>query len=297
MPDDRYCRLLGLPPQPRPLNHYQLLGLGELEGDAVTIRRRADAALAKLAPHVGGPDNDAALTLVAEIGQAVQVLNDPARRAEYDRPIRERKWAELAALEGQLVSSGQPLSASARRRWIEAGLSFGLPWQEVYRHVDEAAARLDQAAGGRGQARQPVANVSPDEAERIFRCLALGVEVSSGKGPRVYAQLAEAGDRIGFPRPAQAGAIHWAQALAPADWRVPLPQDAVSIDRERAFEFVARGAPPGDRRPGRPNARGRPARCRTRNGPRRRCPHARSRDRGQRHGRHRHALGRRAAHR
>jgi hypothetical protein len=243
MPDDRYGRLLGLPPQPRPLNHYQLLGLGELEGDAVTIRRRADAVLAKLALHVGGPDNADALALMAEIGEAVQVLSDAARRAEYDHPIRQRKWAEFAVLEGQLASPGQPLLISARRQWIEAGLALGLPWQDVYRHVDEVAARLDQAAGGRGgPARRPTANVSPDEAGRIFRCLVLGVEISSGKGPRVYSQLTEAGDRLGFPRPAQTEAIQWAQGLRAADWRVPLPQDAVAIDRERAFEFVARGA-------------------------------------------------------
>ncbi len=242
MAEDRYGRLLGFPPQPRPLNHYQLLGLGDLEGDAVAVRRRADAALAKLATQVGGPDNADALALMAEIGQAVQVLSDAAQRAEYDRPIRERKWAEFKALEGEVTSPGQPLLASARRRWVEAGLSLGLPWQEVYKHVDEVAARLDQASGGRGPAPRPAENVKPAEAERIFRSLALGAEISSGKGPRVYGQLTEAGDQIGFPRPAQAEAIAWAQGLGPADWRASLPPYPSAIDRERAFEFVARGA-------------------------------------------------------
>jgi hypothetical protein len=240
MPEDRYRRLLGISPQPRPLNHYQLLGLGELEGDAAAVRRRADAALAKLIPHVGGPDNGEALALAAEIGEAVLVLSDAARRAEYDRPIRERKWSEFTALEATAATPDKPLLASSRRRWIEAGLSLGLPWEEVYRHVDEVAARLDQAAGVRAQ--RPSGNVTAEEAGRIFRCLALGVEISSGKGPRVYGQLTEAGDRLGFPRPAQAEAIAWAQGLGPADWRVPLPADALSVDRERAFEFVARGA-------------------------------------------------------
>ena len=70
MAPDKYSKLLALPEQPRPIDHYALLGLAGPAVDAQTVRRRGADVLARLTAHVGGPDNDDALVLITEVGQA-----------------------------------------------------------------------------------------------------------------------------------------------------------------------------------------------------------------------------------
>ena len=238
---DRYSKLLGLPSEPRPLDSYQLLGLDELCDDAEAVRAAGRAHLGRLTAQVGGPDHDDALALMAEVAEAVKVLTDPALKAAHDEPMVAERWRRFTAAEHEVMSRGHVLTEAGRRKWIEMGIGLNLPWQDVYRHIDAVSSRHAESADGAGPAvRLP--RVSLEEADRIFRCLALGVEIGSTKSPEVYERLAEAGHRLGLPDGAQSRIAFRASDLGPAGWRLPLPEGAVAVDRERAFSFVARGA-------------------------------------------------------
>lgn len=240
MAEDRYSRYLGLPPDPRPPTCYLLLGLDELSDDPDAVRQRANERLARLNPLVGSADNDDALALMAEIGEAVRTLTDPERKAAYDKPLFDVRWREFTRYRHQVMAGGHPLTEAGRRQWVEMGIERNLPWRDVYRHIDEAAAEAEQG----NQALRPAArlpNVSLEEATRTFRCLLLGLELASEKSPDAYRRLAAAGQRLGLPEGAQGQIRREAGRLDPALWHLPLPDEAVASDRQKAVAFVVRG--------------------------------------------------------
>ena len=87
-PDD-YESVLGIPPGPRPPNHYELLGIEQSEADRERIeaayqRRVAQAEqCGKLAPHRLRP-------LIQEIYQAKTCLLGEKSKADYDRHLLHR---------------------------------------------------------------------------------------------------------------------------------------------------------------------------------------------------------------
>jgi hypothetical protein len=240
MANDRYSRLLGLPPDPRPPTCYLLLGLGELTDDPNAVRRGADEQLAKLNRLVGSADNDDALALMAEIGEAIRTLTDPERKAAYDKPLFDVRWREFTRHRHQVMPGGHALTEAGRLEWVEMGIERNLPWREVYRHIDKVAAQAEQGGDTmRPAARLP--NVSLEEATLIFRCLSLGLELASEKSPDAYQRLAAAGQRLGLPEGAQVQISREAGRLGPAGWHLPLAAGAVASDREKAVAFVVRG--------------------------------------------------------
>jgi len=241
MAPDKYTKLLGLGEGPRPIDYYMLLGLASHVVDVQAIRHRADEALARLTAHVGGPDNDDALALIAEVGQVLKVLTDPEKKAEYDRPFYQQLWPQFAALEQEVISPGHPLSQSGRCRWIESGLAMGLPWESIRDHIDKVTAQHARPAETAGPAVR-VSQWSLKDADRIFRCLAMGVELASEKSPSAYQWLAAEGERHELPPAVQGMIRRWAAGLPPESRRLPLSEDAPEAERKGAFELVVRGA-------------------------------------------------------
>ena len=89
MPKDFYTQWLGLPPGPRPPDHYTLLGLKLYERDRGAIRRAAERQSKRLRErqhdgHLAGQ----AESLLDKIARAASVLQDPTRKAKYDARLR-----------------------------------------------------------------------------------------------------------------------------------------------------------------------------------------------------------------
>jgi len=241
MAADRYTKLLGLAEEPRPVDHYALLGLAGYAVSVRTIRRRAGEVLTQLMPHVGTEDNDQVLALIAEVGQALKVLTDPQLKAEYDRPFYQEQWPQFAALEQEVISAGHPLSLSGRRRWIESALAMGLPWEAVRWHIDKVASRHAHPAETSGPAVQ-LPQWSLEKADLAFRCLALGVLLADDKPPGAYQRLTAEGDRHELPPAVQEIITQWARDVPPESRRLPLGENASPEQCRRAFELVVRGA-------------------------------------------------------
>ncbi|MBN2583340.1 MAG: hypothetical protein JXL80_09735 [Planctomycetes bacterium] len=239
MAADRYTRLLGLPAEPRPVDHYALLGLPGLAGDIETIRRQARDVLNRLAAHVGGPDNDEAVALVAEIGQAIRVLTDPEQREQYNQPLYDRKWPEFVALAERFVDPSRGLSSAARVCWAEAGLAMGLPWRRIREHIDAAAACGDASTTVPSGLTSPDRSLEQGDAE--LRCLALGAAIA-GVTPDTRAWLLGEGASLGLPQDVSAVIIRDATVAAADDCCLPVGDSAACEQRREAFERVVHGA-------------------------------------------------------
>lgn len=101
---DPYDALLGLPPGPRPPDHYQLLGLSRFESEPPIIAEAANRHMAAITAHLVGPLAERAQAILAEIATAKAILLLPAAKADYDQTLRER-----------LKSTGQATQPSGKR--------------------------------------------------------------------------------------------------------------------------------------------------------------------------------------
>lgn len=99
MSEDLYSLWLGLPPGPRPPDHFTLLGIDRTCVDAAEINAAAQRRLAAIEPHVHHPRNDkrrACAQMMQQIRLAASVLADPPQRAAY-RATLERSTGLAAA--------------------------------------------------------------------------------------------------------------------------------------------------------------------------------------------------------
>ena len=84
---DVYRQWLGIPPDRRPPNHYELLGLDLGEGDAEHIRAASLQRSAAVRRYCLGQHGTDATRLLGEIAAAFACLSDPAAKAAYDRQL------------------------------------------------------------------------------------------------------------------------------------------------------------------------------------------------------------------
>ncbi len=94
MPDDfdPYLEWLGIAPYYRPPNHYQLLGLPELESDLQAISQAADARMAEIRKYQMGPRGRFTQKLLNELAAArVCLLNAPSKTA-YDAGLLQKRY-------------------------------------------------------------------------------------------------------------------------------------------------------------------------------------------------------------
>ena len=86
---DPYHLWLGIGPQERPLTHYRLLGIPLFETDPAVIEIAADRQMGHLRTFQGSKQAAFCQRLLNEVAFARVCLLNPARKADYDRELRE----------------------------------------------------------------------------------------------------------------------------------------------------------------------------------------------------------------
>ncbi|HVW39567.1 MAG TPA: hypothetical protein VHB99_19750 [Pirellulales bacterium] len=94
---DVYRQWLGIPPDQRPPNHYELLGLDLSEDDAERIRAASLQRSAAVRRYCLGQHGAEATRLLGEIAAAFACLSDPAAKAAYDRQLTGGESSESDA--------------------------------------------------------------------------------------------------------------------------------------------------------------------------------------------------------
>lgn len=94
---DPYHKWLGIPQQYQPPDHYRLLGLEAFEPDPDVIQAAAERQMAHIQSYKIGPQSDLSQRVLNEIAKAKVCLVNPTSKAEYDRTLRQRLTAKIAA--------------------------------------------------------------------------------------------------------------------------------------------------------------------------------------------------------
>ncbi len=84
-----YRKWLGIPEQDQPANHYRLLGVELFESDPDVIANAADGRMAQLKNYQAGKYSQDSQRILNEIAAAKICLLNPAKRAEYDRKLKQ----------------------------------------------------------------------------------------------------------------------------------------------------------------------------------------------------------------
>jgi hypothetical protein len=144
---DPYYRWLGIAPRDQPPNHYRLLGIDLLEGNADVIQAAADRQMKHLRSYQMGEYASLSQELLNEVAQAKLCLLNPDRKAEYDQWLRELAGSNVA--ESRLPGLENEYRAVSTKPQEEAKVG----WQ--YQIMGEAVGPVSDdelralAAGGR----------------------------------------------------------------------------------------------------------------------------------------------------
>lgn len=112
---DPYHKWLGISPKDQPPNHYRLLAIELFENDLDVIEGAADRQMAHVRTYQTGPNSAASQRILNELSAAKLCLLNPAKKADYDRQLREkieRAQAAAATSSGVIAPAG-PAAASA----------------------------------------------------------------------------------------------------------------------------------------------------------------------------------------
>src|SRR5262245_64441588 len=83
MAGDLYWEWLKVPPEKRPPNHFDLLGLAAGVTDVATVEQAAGRQVQRVKDQLDGPQAAEGAKLLQEIAAARATLIDPAKRAAY----------------------------------------------------------------------------------------------------------------------------------------------------------------------------------------------------------------------
>lgn len=107
---DPYHRWLGIAPEHRPPDHYQLLGIPRFESDADVIASAADRQMAHVRSYQSGRHSATTQRLLNELATARVCLLSPDQKAVYDE--RLRKVAGAQAPKPSSVPTSTPAPAA-----------------------------------------------------------------------------------------------------------------------------------------------------------------------------------------
>jgi len=124
-PLDPYRDWLGLKTLERPPSYYALLGLAELENNPHAISESSRQLKKTVRAYQIGQYRTQALALMTEIGQAVDTLTDPRKKAAYDRR-RIGRLLELAQANFPQAELERPLD-EVFADWLARCDTVGLP--------------------------------------------------------------------------------------------------------------------------------------------------------------------------
>lgn len=105
---DPYRKWLGIPAQDRPPHHYRLLGIEPFESDPEVICNATDARMAQIKTFQTGRHSDHSQRLLNELAAAKVCLLNPAKKAEYDRGLREKGEERRERGEGRKREENAP---------------------------------------------------------------------------------------------------------------------------------------------------------------------------------------------
>lgn len=118
---DPYHKWLGISPKDQPPNHYRLLAIELFENDLDVIEGAADRQMAHVRTFQAGQNSAASQRILNELSAAKLCLLDPAKKAAYDRQLREkieRAQAAAATSSGVIApaaATGAPPAAAPAR--------------------------------------------------------------------------------------------------------------------------------------------------------------------------------------
>lgn len=117
---DPYHKLLGIPPEEQPPNHYRLLGLSrKFEDDVEVIENCSNRVMQSLRQHQSGARGSEIAALLNEVSMARRTLLNPEKKAAYDDELRaaEAEATESIETPDSLIDlSGQDLLSKFKRR-------------------------------------------------------------------------------------------------------------------------------------------------------------------------------------
>lgn len=178
---DAYQQWLGIPPDRRPPNHYELLGLDLGDDDADRIRAASLQRSVTVRRYCLGQHGAEATRLLGEIAAAFACLSDPAAKAAYDRQLtgddgdesdadapppvqRLLEWSDDDARDYN-AQAGGPQTFVAPRASLSLGRRRGTSPAGPGRFSLAACLLLAAACGGVWSARyRPHADARPQSA-------------------------------------------------------------------------------------------------------------------------------------
>lgn len=105
---DPYYTWLGIPPAEQPADHYRLIGLRQLEGNADVISNAVDQKMQFLRTLQVGKRSALSQKLLNEISAAGGCLLDPQKKLAYDKDLKAKEAAKQAAVLAR-AAPAQPL--------------------------------------------------------------------------------------------------------------------------------------------------------------------------------------------
>ena len=218
---DPYHRWLGIPAQEQPPNHYRLLGLVLFEDDLEVIRDAAERQMAHVRRYALGRHAELSQKILNELGAAKACLMDAAKKAAFDRRLREQlvaakeESAAAKALPSATPNANQrPAAATKSLSQRHPGSAPVAPAGSAA--VSAASSGQDARAPAGQDARPPVFGTGSKPAASPIRPPVASKSIASARpGPVAVAESPRPGGsvsvhgsvsrRIAFPR----GRLPW----------------------------------------------------------------------------------------
>lgn len=115
---DPFHRWLGIPPSPKGVDHYRVLGLQRFESDREVILDAVDRQLTPIRRYLKGKHAKHAQRILEQISIAKDVLIDDVQRRQYDEDLRHRIAHEERGRAPGNSDNSNPTDKRQRQGWL-----------------------------------------------------------------------------------------------------------------------------------------------------------------------------------